>query len=69
MTEFLVKLIRFYQLWISPLKPPTCRFFPTCSTYAIQALQKYGALRGTLLAVKRILRCHPFCKGGFDPLP
>ncbi|MBO4401548.1 MAG: membrane protein insertion efficiency factor YidD [Selenomonadaceae bacterium] len=69
MTKFLIAAIRFYQLWLSPLKPPTCRFYPTCSAYAIEAIQKHGWKRGSILAVKRILRCNPFCKGGFDPVP
>lgn len=62
-------LIRFYQLAISPLFLPRCRFMPTCSTYAYLAISKYGALKGGFLAIKRILKCHPFHKGGFDPLP
>ena len=63
-----VGLIRFYQLFISPLFPPTCRFYPTCSQYAIEAIQKKGALRGGWLAVKRIAKCHPFHSGGYDPV-
>lgn len=62
-------LIRFYQVAISPLKGPTCRFYPTCSHYALQAVDKYGALRGGWLAVKRILKCNPFHAGGYDPVP
>ncbi|TFG83568.1 MAG: membrane protein insertion efficiency factor YidD [Spirochaetales bacterium] len=62
-------LIRFYRVVISPLKPPSCRFYPTCSAYALEAIQKHGAARGSLLAVKRILRCHPYNPGGFDPVP
>lgn len=65
----LVKIIGFYRANISPLKQPTCRFIPTCSAYAIEALDKYGALKGSWLAVRRILRCHPFHKGGYDPVP
>ena len=61
--------IRFYQIGISPLFPPTCRFTPTCSTYALQALRKYGPFKGTYLAVRRILRCHPWGKSGYDPVP
>ena len=65
----LIKIIRFYQKFISPLKgKPTCRFRPTCSTYAIRALRKYGLLKGSYLAIKRVLKCHPFHKGGYDPL-
>ncbi|WP_411915648.1 membrane protein insertion efficiency factor YidD [Porphyromonas miyakawae] len=61
--------IRFYQICISPLFPPTCRFTPTCSTYALQALRKHGPLKGSYLAIKRILRCHPWGKSGYDPVP
>jgi uncharacterized protein len=64
----LISLIRAYKLVISPLLPPSCRFTPTCSEYAIQAIQKYGALRGFYLGVRRILRCHPFHAGGYDPV-
>lgn len=62
-------LIRVYRRHISPLFPPCCRFYPTCSTYAMQAVEKYGALKGGWLAVKRILRCNPFSDGGYDPVP
>lgn len=65
----LVVLVKFYQICISPLKPPTCRFTPTCSSYAIEALQKHGPIKGTYLAVKRILRCHPWGGSGYDPVP
>lgn len=62
--------IRFYQKYLSPLKPfPTCRFVPCCSTYAATALRRFGLLRGGLMTACRILRCNPFCKGGFDPVP
>jgi uncharacterized protein len=61
--------IRFYQLAISPVMPAACRYYPTCSNYAIEAIDKYGALKGGWLAVRRILRCHPFRPGGFDPVP
>jgi len=64
----LVFLIRGYQLIISPILPPSCRFTPTCSEYMLQAIQKYGALRGTYLGVRRLLRCHPFHEGGYDPV-
>ncbi|NND99558.1 MAG: membrane protein insertion efficiency factor YidD [Pirellulaceae bacterium] len=63
----LVKLIRFYQIGISPLIGPNCRFTPTCSQYAIEAIGKYGPLRGGWRAFRRILRCHPFHPGGHDP--
>lgn len=62
-------LIRVYRRYISPLFPPCCRFYPTCSTYAMQAVEKYGALKGGWLTVKRILRCNPFNDGGYDPVP
>jgi len=61
--------IRFYQRWLSPLKPSSCRFYPTCSEYAAQAVLRHGPLRGAWLAVRRLLRCHPFNRGGHDPLP
>jgi putative membrane protein insertion efficiency factor len=61
--------IVFYRRFISPLKPPTCRFHPTCSQYALEAIEAHGALRGSWLAIKRILRCHPFHPGGIDPVP
>ncbi|MDA8372598.1 MAG: membrane protein insertion efficiency factor YidD [Nocardiopsaceae bacterium] len=61
--------IRGYQRFISPLFPPVCRFYPSCSAYAVQALQEHGALRGVWLAVRRIARCHPFHPGGLDPVP
>lgn len=65
----LILPIRFYQCCISPLFPPMCRFTPTCSEYAIQAIRKHGAIKGLLLAIKRICRCHPFGGGGYDPVP
>jgi putative membrane protein insertion efficiency factor len=65
----LVKLVRFYQVCISPLKPPCCRFTPTCSAYAIQALRKHGPIKGSLLAIWRILRCNPWGGSGYDPVP
>jgi putative membrane protein insertion efficiency factor len=65
----LVLIIRGYQLWVSPLLPAACRYYPTCSAYAIQALEKHGAARGTWLALRRIARCHPFRSGGYDPVP
>ncbi len=63
-------LIRFYRRYLSPLKKyPTCRFIPTCSEYALEAVSKYGVLKGGYLAFRRLLRCHPFHPGGYDPLP
>lgn len=64
----LIAIIKFYRKFISPLKKPCCRFVPTCSEYALEAVQKYGAVKGTYLAVKRLLKCHPFHEGGYDPL-
>jgi len=61
--------IRFYRTFISPLKPPTCRFLPTCSEYALEAIEVHGAAKGAYLAAKRICKCHPFHPGGFDPVP
>jgi putative membrane protein insertion efficiency factor len=70
MKKILLSLIRFYQRVISPHTPAACRFRPTCSTYAYEAIQKYGAFKGGWLALKRLLRCHPFYKGDyFDPVP
>ncbi len=68
MKNFLLLLIRGYQLLISPVLPQTCRFSPTCSQYAIEAIRLHGAGRGLLMAVRRVLRCHPFHPGGFDPV-
>ena len=70
MKKFLLALIRFYQRHISPGLPPRCRFRPTCSQYAVEAVEKYGAAKGGFLALKRFLRCHPFHRGGwYDPVP
>ncbi|WP_202081569.1 membrane protein insertion efficiency factor YidD [Caldalkalibacillus salinus] len=69
MRRILIGLILFYQKYISPLTPPTCRFAPTCSHYAYEAITKHGAAKGGYLAIKRILKCHPFHRGGFDPVP
>jgi len=65
---FLLFIIRIYQLLISPLKDPTCRFYPSCSHYAMQAVEKHGALKGTRMALVRIIKCHPFHPGGYDPV-
>lgn len=61
--------IKFYQYCISPLKPPTCRYTPTCSQYAVEAIRKYGPFKGLYLAIKRLLRCHPWGGSGYDPVP
>ena len=68
MKLILVWLIKGYQLTISPLLPPACRFTPTCSEYAIQAIGRHGMLRGSYMAFRRLLRCHPFHAGGYDPV-
>ena len=69
MSRILISLISFYRKYISPMKRSCCIYIPTCSQYAIEAITKYGAVKGSYLAVKRILRCHPFAKGGYDPVP
>jgi putative membrane protein insertion efficiency factor len=69
MRRVFLALIRFYRRRISPILPPSCRFYPTCSEYTYQAIEKYGALKGGWLGVRRIARCHPFHPGGFDPVP
>ncbi|MCY8573808.1 membrane protein insertion efficiency factor YidD [Bacillus haynesii] len=61
--------IRFYQKAISPLFPPTCRFYPTCSNYGLEAIQRFGFIKGSCLLIKRLLKCHPLHPGGFDPVP
>lgn len=67
--ELLLLPIKFYQLFISPLFPPTCRYSPTCSNYMLTAIKKHGAIKGLLMGCSRILRCQPFAKGGYDPVP
>ncbi len=72
MKRLLIALVKFYRRFISPLTPPTCRFVPSCSQYALEALEKYGAAKGTWLTVKRLSRCHPFHRGEhdfYDPVP
>ncbi|QBP40591.1 membrane protein insertion efficiency factor YidD [Paenisporosarcina antarctica] len=69
MKIIVIGVFRFYQKFISPLTPPSCRFYPTCSHYGVEAVEKHGALKGSYLAGKRILRCHPFDEGGYDPVP
>ncbi|MGI8884713.1 MAG: membrane protein insertion efficiency factor YidD [Pyrinomonadaceae bacterium] len=68
MKYLVLDFLKLYKTFLSPFLPPACRFTPTCSEYAAEAVEKYGAIRGTWLATKRILRCQPFCKGGFDPV-
>ena len=69
MKALLLWLLRWYRRSISPMKPPSCRFTPTCSTYALEAVEKYGAAKGSWLSLKRVLKCHPFHPGGYDPVP
>jgi len=69
MTSMALWLLRFYKRWISPLLPPACRFEPSCSVYAMQAFSRYGFLKGSRLTLWRLLRCNPFCSGGYDPVP
>ncbi|MCA1032481.1 membrane protein insertion efficiency factor YidD [Bacillus timonensis] len=69
MKYILTKMIRFYQIAISPLKPPSCRFYPTCSHYGLEAIHRFGPIKGVWLTMIRISKCHPFHPGGFDPVP
>jgi len=69
MRRIFIMFVRAYQVVISPMLPPSCRYYPSCSAYAIEALEKHGAWRGGWLAIRRIARCHPFRPGGFDPVP
>jgi uncharacterized protein len=69
MKKVLITLVRGYQRLISPLFPPSCRFMPTCSQYAVEAIDRFGPIRGSYLATMRIFRCHPFHPGGYDPVP
>jgi putative membrane protein insertion efficiency factor len=69
MRWLLIFLVRGYQVVISPLLPSTCRFYPSCSAYAVEALERHGAWRGIKLTVRRLARCHPFHPGGYDPVP
>lgn len=68
MKTILIAIVRLYKYLISPVLPGSCRFFPTCSDYSIEAIAKYGAIKGVYLSAKRILKCHPFHPGGFDPV-
>ena len=69
MKRLLLLLVQFYRSCISPLTPPSCRYYPTCSAYTMEAIERYGARRGAWMALRRILRCHPFHAGGYDPVP
>ncbi|MDW0110183.1 membrane protein insertion efficiency factor YidD [Sporosarcina aquimarina] len=69
MKKLVLLLIRFYQKMISPLTPPSCRFYPTCSHYGVEAVETHGVIKGLFLTIIRISKCHPFHKGGFDPVP
>ena len=69
MRPFILSLIRLYQRWVSPAFPSTCRFYPSCSTYALEAVETYGVFVGGGMALKRLCRCHPFHPGGYDPVP
>jgi putative membrane protein insertion efficiency factor len=69
MKRVLLALISFYRSQISPLRRPCCRFIPTCSAYAMEAIERYGAWKGGRLALRRVLKCHPFHEGGYDPVP
>jgi uncharacterized protein len=69
MRQFLLTMIRFYQRWFSPMLGANCRFYPSCSCYAHDAIAKHGPAKGSLLSVRRLLRCHPWHSGGYDPVP
>ena len=69
MKKILIGMIKLYRKYLSPLKSTKCPYYPTCSQYVLEAIEKYGALKGSLLAVWRILRCNPFSHGGYDPVP
>ncbi len=69
MKKILITMIKFYQKYISPMKRTKCPYYPTCSQYGLEAVEKYGVLKGSVLAIWRILRCNPFSKGGYDPVP
>jgi hypothetical protein len=68
MQTVLITLLRCYKRWVSPMLPSACRFYPTCSEYMLEAIEKYGTARGVWLGARRLLRCHPFHEGGFDPV-
>jgi putative membrane protein insertion efficiency factor len=66
--KLFIGLIQIYRRFLSPMLPPTCRFEPSCSLYTVQAIEEYGVLKGLFMGIRRVLRCHPFARGGFDPL-
>jgi uncharacterized protein len=68
MRKLFIGLIQIYRRFLSPMLPPTCRYEPSCSLYTVQAIEKYGVLRGLFMGFRRLLRCHPFARGGFDPV-
>ncbi|MFD1671257.1 membrane protein insertion efficiency factor YidD [Agrilactobacillus yilanensis] len=69
MKQIMIYLVRFYQRFISPLFPPSCRYYPTCSNYMLSALKKHGFIKGFIMGIARIIRCNPFIRGGVDPVP
>jgi len=69
MSRIFIAMIILYKKYISPLKPASCRFYPSCSEYSLEAIQKYGCLKGGFLSIRRILKCHPYHPGGYDPVP
>ena len=69
MKRILLSLLRFYKAQVSPILPPACRYTPTCSEYAIEAVERYGPGRGSVMAIRRVLACNPFARGGYDPVP
>ncbi len=69
MKELLMAMLRIYKRLVSPMLPPACRYVPSCSEYAMEAVERHGAIRGSALAAWRLMRCHPFAKGGYDPVP
>jgi uncharacterized protein len=69
MKQLVILILKTYKKFISPVLPPSCRFYPTCSEYAVEAVSRFGVIKGGLLSVKRLLRCNPYCRGGFDPVP
>jgi uncharacterized protein len=69
MKTVLIAALKLYKRWVSPMLPPACRYVPSCSEYAMEAIERYGVLHGSLLAAWRLVRCHPFAKGGYDPVP